>query len=1308
MSSIGVRVRENNRWHFLALVVLAGLAAWGCGASVPAIPVVTISPNSVSLQTGGGQQQFTVTVTNVSNSAVVWKVDGQLNGNSTDGTINQSGLYQAPTAVPAGGSVTVEAISVANDNASASAAVTLTPGVSLVLTPATVTLGASGTEQFQATVTNITNTGVTWAVNGTAGGSSSVGTISATGLYTAPATFPGLSQVKVTATSVADTTVSAAAVVTLTQAVAVSINPTTASIALKHSLTFTASVSGSATTSVAWSVNGISGGNASVGTITAAGVFTAPAALPSPATETVTATSTADPTKSASAQLTIVQPVAVAINPTTAQLTLGATQTFTVTVSNTANTAVTWSVNGTAGGSASLGTISPGGVYTAPATMPGTTTVTVTATSVADPTAVANAAVTLQAPIAVTISPTSATVNLGAQQSFQATVTGGNGSNTAVNWSVDKTAGGNPTLGTINAQGVFTAPATLPSPATETITATSTADATQSASAQVTLQAPPNEITFTPAGSTLSVGKAQTGTATLQLTLSAGFSNPVALAVSGEPVDVSATVSPVSTSASGAVTLSVHTAPISLAVSGVPITITATSKNSSGNALVQTATVNLTITGWTGVVSTLAGQPGGPGFEDGSGTQDELYATTVTSDGGSNLFFADKAGNALRQFSLSSGIVTTLIGSQYNYTIGEGDGMAYDPATETMYVADSLQNRIVTYTLGTGDTLKVIAGGNGSGDNDGAGAASSFDSPHGLALSPDGKTLYVADTYNGLIRAVDLTNDTVTTVAGQAGKFNSVDGVGTQAEFCSPTGLAIDPSGNDLYISDQCGYVIRRMALPSYAVTTVAGQKGTPGDADGAALTKAEFDASLGALATDPHSGPDIVYIADGNQIRALKTGSNPVVYTVAGNDSTGASNGSGGSASFDQPLGLTAWADLNGAGTTSVFVADSLNGLLRRIDISNPLTTTGDSDIIASVTTVAGQTPHRGSTDGTGTGADYSGTSTALMDAPEGIVTDGKIAYVSDSDDGAIREIDIATSQVTTVAGPALGYSDGTATNCTGSEKCAAFYHEAGLAWLPSQNLLYIADAGNGAIRKLDLSTNTVTTVAGTNSAGYVDGPAAQARFNHPFGILVSADGTKLYIADTGNNVIREVDLATGMVNTVAGSGGLGEADGIGKAATFSEPNGLAWDPADPTQQTIFISDYEGADIRELNLASGQVTTILGMDHTCGYTDGPASSATLCDPAGLASDGHSLIWGDSGMGLLRALDLTTMQVYTLAGSPGLMHMANGTFTAATGTALNELTGPVRYNRPFGIALAPDGSFILITNEYENVVRIVH
>jgi hypothetical protein len=191
--------------------------------TVTAPPVaISISPKTSSLQ-AGQSQQFTATVTGTTNTAVNWSVDGIIGGSSTTGVVSPTGLYTAPTNVTSNQSFTVTASSVADPNQSASASVTVVPMSSQVLvsiSPTSVSVQTGQTTQFTATVTGTTNTNVTWQVNGVSSGSTAAGTISSTGLYTAPSNIPSVNPVTVTAQSVYDPTKSANATVTIVGATA--------------------------------------------------------------------------------------------------------------------------------------------------------------------------------------------------------------------------------------------------------------------------------------------------------------------------------------------------------------------------------------------------------------------------------------------------------------------------------------------------------------------------------------------------------------------------------------------------------------------------------------------------------------------------------------------------------------------------------------------------------------------------------------------------------------------------------------------------------------------------------------------------------------------------------------------------------------------------------------------------------------------------------------------------------------------------------------------------------------------------------
>ena len=258
--------------------------------------------------------------------------------------------------------------------------------VSVTVTPATATVGVGQQEQFVASVSGSANTAVTWSVDSVTSGNSTVGTIDNSGHYTAP---QSAGTHTVTATSQADTTKSASAKITVTQSIQVLISPSSATVQAGQKQQFTATVTGTPNFGVIWSVDGVKGGNASAGTVDVNGLYKAPSMS---GTHTVTATSVVDSASSASATVTV--PAGISISPAKARVGTGATQQFTITATDPSLMAVTWSVDGTAGGSTTVGTISPSGLYTAPAN-PGSHTIG--ASSTADPSVTATASITVAA-----------------------------------------------------------------------------------------------------------------------------------------------------------------------------------------------------------------------------------------------------------------------------------------------------------------------------------------------------------------------------------------------------------------------------------------------------------------------------------------------------------------------------------------------------------------------------------------------------------------------------------------------------------------------------------------------------------------------------------------------------------------------------------------------------------------------------------------------------------------------------------------------------------------------------------------------
>ncbi|MDR3671807.1 MAG: hypothetical protein P4L36_13240, partial [Holophaga sp.] len=243
--------------------------------------------------------------------------------------------------------------------------------VQVQLTPLTSSVASGSSLALTALVAGSADTAVIWSVNGIPNGSASVGTITGTGTsvtYTAPAVAGSYT---VTATSVADSTASATTLVTVP--VQVGLLPGASILASSGSLAFTASVSSTTNPAVTWTVDGIANGNFTVGTVTGSGntvTYTPPAGTGS---HTLTATSIADPSKSASSVVTVqasASSVQVAVTPAALSLNTGAASAITASVTGSSNTAVTWTVDDVANGSASLGTLTGTGntvTYTAPA-----------------------------------------------------------------------------------------------------------------------------------------------------------------------------------------------------------------------------------------------------------------------------------------------------------------------------------------------------------------------------------------------------------------------------------------------------------------------------------------------------------------------------------------------------------------------------------------------------------------------------------------------------------------------------------------------------------------------------------------------------------------------------------------------------------------------------------------------------------------------------------------------------------------------------------------------------------------------------
>ncbi|MCH8844553.1 MAG: hypothetical protein IID61_16455, partial [SAR324 cluster bacterium] len=370
-------------------------------------------------------------------------------------------------------------------------------------------------------------------------------------------------------------------------------------------------------------------------------------------------------------------------------------------------------------------------------------------------------------------------------------------------------------------------------------------------------------------------------------------------------------------------------------------------------------------------------------------------------------------------------------------------------------------------------------------------------------------------------------------------------------------------------------------------------------------------------------------------------------VTTLAGSGDLGSTDGIGVNADFKTPNGIV---EVNG----NLYVTDSSDNKIRKIVIS-----TGE------VATFAGSGSF-GSADGTGTAASFK--------SPTGITSDGTNLYIADSGGNTIREIEIATGVVTTLAGSgAFGSADGSAAE-------GSFFTPSGV--VTDGVNVYVADTGNHKIRKVTIATGEITTLAGTGDTDSADGTGTAAGFHSPD--RIASDGTYLYVSDSGNHKIRQIEIFSAEVTTLAGSGIPGNVDQTGVSASFTNPRGIVFDGLN-----LYVAD-SGAIIRQIVISTGAVTTIAGDASDQNSINGIGTAAKFNKPEGITTDGTNLYVADSNHRLIRKIVIATAKVYTLAGS-GFFGSSDATATSAS------------FNYPFGITT--DGVSLFVTDTHNNKIR---
>ncbi len=406
----------------------------------------------------------------------------------------------------------------------------------------------------------------------------------------------------------------------------------------------------------------------------------------------------------------------------------------------------------------------------------------------------------------------------------------------------------------------------------------------------------------------------------------------------------------------------------------------------------------------TGIITTVVGNGTASGGDGGAATAAGLYAFGVALDSAGNIYATDVYNHRIRKVAKGSGLISTVAGNGFSgYTRNSGDGgpataaelvqprgVAFD-SNGNLYIADSRNARVRKVASGTKLITTVAGNGSPSGfsGDGGPATAAGIVEPYGVAVDAQ-QNLFVTDTSR--VRRIDLGSGIVTTIAGNGTGTFSGDGGPATAAGLSAYGLAVDADSN-LYIADPYNYRVRKVALATGIITTIAGNGVRGAGGDGGPATAAElytnFDGA--GLAVDAHGD---LYIADtyNNRVRKVSQASG-IITTVAGNGSQGVS-GDDGPATAAKLYSPSALA-FDAAG--NLYIADSYNDRVRKVAVGTGLITTVTGNGNGSVV----------NNGPTGFSGDDGPATAAILAKPSGLAVSGRgDLYIADTDSNRVRVI--------------------------------------------------------------------------------------------------------------------------------------------------------------------------------------------------------------------------------------------------------------------------------------------------------------
>lgn len=615
-----------------------------------------------------------------------------------------------------------------------------------------------------------------------------------------------------------------------------------------------------------------------------------------------------------------------------------------------------------------------------------------------------------------------------------------------------------------------------------------------------------------------------------------------------------------------------------------------------------------------GIIYTAAGD-GTPGFAgDGQpAVKAQLaYPYGLALDPGGRLFIADFQNLRVRLVT-PDGEIRTVAGGGQRPAAADGQALASRflgprnialDAAGNLFISDFIDHRI--YRLSPGGRLETVAGNGVRGaGRDGLAVASELDAPASLAVDRSG-VLWIADSGNRRIRRMHG-GQIWTVVIRQNG----------QEVLRAPVSLAFDPAGNLLIVDSIPGGPDRLWRYKPDGALDLLFQTGP----DLPALQ------SIRAVCVDKRGN---IYLGGGSIVVRISPSGSVAQVAGGGNFRQFAEGSSALSSYLSAPRGLA--LDPNG----NLYFAETLEGRVRRLDPTGRLSTVA----------------------GGGSEADNGAALQAALFAPLALLTtpDG-LLHIADSLGHRVRTVR-PSGTISTLAGTGRAGFGGDGLTA----RYAALSLPSGLAMDAAGNI-FISDQGNLRVRRID-PTGRITTVAGTGVRGYFGdgGPALEAQLNFPGALAVDANGY-LYIADTGNHVIRRVS-PDGVITTYAGSGFRGYGGDGGPATqaalNLDNPGALAVD----STGTLFIADSFNHRIRCVT-PDGLIHTVAGTGVQGFWGDGgSALEARLNTPAGLALASNGTLYvSDSGNRRIRILAPSPLPPHPLEQLSQLVVLHGASFT---------------------------------------------